>query len=123
MAASRPLEGKVALVTGASSAIGAAPAKAIAAAGASVARLARRADRLRDLADEIARDGGKTHVIGADLIDEAVSREAVGSAVGALGRLDLVVNNAGIVDVAPIEKADLERFARMLELIDRKRDV
>jgi NADP-dependent 3-hydroxy acid dehydrogenase YdfG len=116
MTASRPLEDKVALVTGASSGIGAATARAIAAAGASVALLARRADRLRDLADEIARDGGKTHVIEADLIDEAVPREAVGSAIGALGRLDLVVNNAGIVDVAPIEKADLARFARMLEL-------
>src|SRR5689334_22443274 len=90
------LDGTAALVTGASSGIGAATARALAAHGAAVALAARRAERLAQLARDIARAGGRALVIETDVTDNAQARAAVARTVAELGRLDTLVNNAGV---------------------------
>jgi NADP-dependent 3-hydroxy acid dehydrogenase YdfG len=108
------LDGTVALVTGASSGIGEATAEALAAEGASVALLARRADRLEDLASRL--DGGKTLVLEADVTSEEAAREAVERTVSELGRLDVLINNAGVMLLGPVLEAPLEEWQRMLDV-------
>ena len=103
------LDGTVAFVTGASSGIGEATAKALARQGAAVAVLARRKDRLERLAQEIQEDGGKTFAIEADITDQE-------QAVSEFGRLDTVFNNAGVMLLGPIEDAPTEEWERMVDL-------
>jgi NADP-dependent 3-hydroxy acid dehydrogenase YdfG len=105
------LEGTVALVTGASSGIGEATAKALARQGAKIAIAARRRDRLEALGEEI--DG---LVIEADIADREQATEAVRRTVGELGRLDTVVNNAGVMLLGPAEEAPLEEWEQMLAI-------
>jgi NADP-dependent 3-hydroxy acid dehydrogenase YdfG len=108
------LEGTVALVTGASSGIGEATADALAAEGAAVAILARRADRLEQLASRL--DGGRTLVLEADVTSEAQARDAVQRTVAELGRLDILINNAGVMLLGPVLDAPLEEWQRMLDV-------
>lgn len=110
---SESLQQRVALVTGASSGIGEATARALAAAGARVAAVARRADRLEALARG---SGGAIACQVADLSTEAGARGAVAFAVRSFGRLDLLVNNAGVMLLGPVEGADAGDFRRMVEL-------
>ncbi len=110
------LEGTVALVTGASSGIGEATAKALAAHGARVAVAARRKDRLDALKDEIEADGGEVAVIEADVTERSQAEAAVKSAVDQLGRLDTVVNNAGVMLLGQIQDAEVEEWERMIDL-------
>jgi NADP-dependent 3-hydroxy acid dehydrogenase YdfG len=110
------LNGTVALVTGASSGIGEATARALAGEGASVALVARRADRLSTLADELAGAGATTLAIAADITDQAAAPAAVQQAVETLGRLDVVVNNAGAMLNGPIVDAPLEEWDRMVAI-------
>jgi NADP-dependent 3-hydroxy acid dehydrogenase YdfG len=110
------LEGSVALVTGASSGIGEATAVALAAAGASVAILARRADRLEQLAARLDSGDGRSLVLEADITSEPEARDAVERTVSELGRLDILVNNAGVMLLGPIVDAPLEEWQRMLEV-------
>jgi NADP-dependent 3-hydroxy acid dehydrogenase YdfG len=110
------LDGTVALVTGASSGIGEATARELAARGAAVAVVARRKDRLDELAAAIGRDGGHSLVIEADITDQEQAREAVERTVRELGRLDTVVNNAGVMLLGPALDAPLEEWERMVEL-------
>lgn len=110
------LSGKVALVTGASSGIGEATARALAQEGAAVALVARRGDRLKALADEITGGGGKAEVIALDVADEAGAQEAVSRTLSALGRLDILVNNAGVMLLGPVLDADITDWQRMLDL-------
>jgi len=97
-----------ALVTGAGSGIGAATAKALAAQGAAVALLARRADRLADVKADIESKGGTALVVPADVTDPEQVSAAVQRAVAELGRLDTVVNNAGLVRMGPAAEAPLK---------------
>jgi NADP-dependent 3-hydroxy acid dehydrogenase YdfG len=106
----------VALVTGASSGIGEATARALASAGAAVALAARREDRLRGLAGEIIGQGGRALVIATDVAEQAQAAEAVARTVAELGRLDIVINNAGVMLLGPIEEAPLEEWDRMVRL-------
>jgi NADP-dependent 3-hydroxy acid dehydrogenase YdfG len=108
------LAGTAALVTGASSGIGAAAAKALAAEGAAVALLARRADRLADLKGEIESAGGTALVVTADVTDAAQVSAALQRAVAELGRLDTVVNNAGLMRSGPAAEADLQDWDDMV---------
>ncbi|MEV7090312.1 SDR family NAD(P)-dependent oxidoreductase [Streptomyces sp. NPDC093085] len=108
------LEGKVALVTGASSGIGEATARMLAAEGAAVAIAARRADRLRALGDELTAAGARVHVIALDVTDEEAVRSAVASTVETLGGLDILVNNAGLMLLGPVEDADTTDWSRMI---------
>lgn len=110
------LDGSVALVTGASSGIGAATARTLASAGASVALAARRADRLYALEERIEDDGGEALSIPTDVSDESDIEEMVDATVAAFGRLDALVNNAGVMLVAPVESADTDDWRRMVEL-------
>lgn len=102
------LAGTVALVTGASSGIGAATARALAAQGAAVALLARRADRLRDLAAEIEATGGAALAVPADVTDAEQVGSAVTTVIDKLGRLDTLVNNAGLMRTGDAADAPLK---------------
>jgi NADP-dependent 3-hydroxy acid dehydrogenase YdfG len=110
------LGGTVALVTGASSGIGEATARALAAAGASVAISARRVDRLERLGGEIADAGGTALPIESDVTDPDQATAAVERTVAELGRLDIVVNNAGQMLLGPIEDAPTEEWERMIDI-------
>jgi NADP-dependent 3-hydroxy acid dehydrogenase YdfG len=109
------LEGTVALVTGASSGIGEATALVLAEEGAAVALVARRRDRLEALAERIG-GAGTALVIEADVTDPAQAQGAVTAAVAGLGRLDTLVNNAGVMLLGPIVDAPLEEWQRMVNL-------
>jgi len=110
------LEGTVALVTGASSGIGEATARALAAQGASVVVVARRKDKLDQLAATITEKAGKVLVIEADVTDQAQAQAAVERTVSELGRLDTVINNAGVMLLGPAVGAPLEEWDRMVTL-------
>ncbi|MGO9455812.1 MAG: SDR family NAD(P)-dependent oxidoreductase [Acidimicrobiales bacterium] len=111
------LEGTVALVTGASSGIGEATARALAAEGAALAVAARRVERLESLADA-ARAAGAPAVLvqRCDVTDEEQVRQLVERTVSELGRLDTLVNNAGVMLLGPIQGAPTEEWRRMVEL-------
>jgi NADP-dependent 3-hydroxy acid dehydrogenase YdfG len=111
----KALEGTVALVTGASSGIGEATALALAGEGAAVAVAARRRDRLEALAER-APDGSKILVLEVDVTDEDQARHMVETTVAELGRLDTLVNNAGVMLLGPIVGAPTEEWRRMVEL-------
>jgi len=102
------LANTAALVTGASSGIGAATAKALAAEGAAVALLARRADRLAELKADIESAGGTALVVAADVTDAEQVSTAVERTVAELGRLDIVVNNAGLMRMGSATEAPLQ---------------
>jgi len=110
------LTGTTALVTGASSGIGEACAVALAAQGASVALVARRRERLQELAARIEGAGGTALVLEADVTDQASAEDAVAQTVERLGRLDVLVNNAGVMLLGPAEHAPVEEWRRMVEL-------
>ena len=111
-----PLEGTVALITGASSGIGEASARALASQGAKVALAARRLERMERLAAEIGGHGHTALAIEADLADQPQAIAAVDRTVDELGRLDIVVNNAGVMLLGPIENAPTEEWDRMIDL-------
>lgn len=110
------LDGTVALVTGASSGIGEAAAVALAHQGAAVAVVARRRERLEDLAARIGKDGGRVLVIEADVTDEAQARAAVERTASELGRIDTLVNNAGVMLLGPAQDAPVAEWQRMVEV-------
>jgi NADP-dependent 3-hydroxy acid dehydrogenase YdfG len=112
----RPLQATVALVTGSSSGIGAATARRLAAEGAAVALVARRRDRLDDLASTIGSDGGNALVLQADVTDQGQAVGAVERTVSELGRLDIVVNNAGVMLLGPALESPTEEWDRMVAL-------
>ncbi|MEO3757008.1 SDR family NAD(P)-dependent oxidoreductase [Mycobacterium sp. B14F4] len=108
------LSGTVALVTGASSGIGAATARALAAQGAAVALVARRVDRLRALADDIESTGGTALPVPADVTDAGRAGAAVSTAVDTFGRLDTLVNNAGLLRMGPAAEAPLSDWNELV---------
>ncbi|TRW86307.1 SDR family NAD(P)-dependent oxidoreductase [Mycolicibacterium sp. 018/SC-01/001] len=110
------LTDSVALVTGASSGIGEATALGLAAQGATVALLARRRDRLDDLSARIEADGGRALVVQADVSDQRQALDAVESVVAQAGRLDVVVNNAGLMRIGPAADADLSDWDEMVSV-------
>jgi NADP-dependent 3-hydroxy acid dehydrogenase YdfG len=111
-----PLDGTVALVTGASSGIGEATARSLAAQGAKVAVAARRLERLERLAAEIGGEGRTALAIESDITEQEQAIAAVDRTVEELGRLDIVVNNAGQMLLGPIEDAPTEEWDRMIDL-------
>ncbi|HUB36269.1 MAG TPA: SDR family NAD(P)-dependent oxidoreductase [Solirubrobacteraceae bacterium] len=114
MAIDVDLSGRVVAITGASSGIGEATARACASAGAAVAIGARRVDRLRALAAEIEEAGGRALAMEVDVGEEAQASAFVRRAHAELGRLDVLVNNAGVMLLGPIENAPTEEWRRMI---------
>jgi NADP-dependent 3-hydroxy acid dehydrogenase YdfG len=110
------LEGRKALITGASSGIGEATAEAMVAEGAAVALGARRKDRLDELAAKINDGGGKAVAIEADVSDEAQAKNLVETAHAELGGLDILLNNAGVMLLGPLQGADPGQWRTMLEV-------
>jgi clavulanate-9-aldehyde reducatase len=110
------LHGRVAAITGASSGIGEATALALHRAGAAVALAARRSDRIEALAERIEADGGRAVALPTDVADEGQARGFVEQAHERLGRLDVLVNNAGVMLLGPVEGADVEEWRRMIDV-------
>jgi NADP-dependent 3-hydroxy acid dehydrogenase YdfG len=110
------LQSKVCVVTGASSGIGEATALRLAEAGATVALVARRDDRLEALAEKISKDGGQALPIKADITQEDEARSAVERTQSELGRVDVLVNNAGVMLLGPIQGADTAEWRRMVDV-------
>ncbi|MDR7082680.1 NADP-dependent 3-hydroxy acid dehydrogenase YdfG [Arthrobacter ginsengisoli] len=108
------LTGTDALVTGASSGIGDATARRLAEQGASVAVVARSQDRLDKLVAEIEGAGGTAHAVAADITDRTQAEQAVAEVVDRFGRLDILINNAGLMHLGPIVGADVEEWERMI---------
>jgi NADP-dependent 3-hydroxy acid dehydrogenase YdfG len=111
-----PLAGAVALVTGASSGIGDATARHLSMLGADVALVARRVDRIEALAADLRTDGRRAHVIEADVTDRSAAEGAVQQCVDELGRLDVLVNNAGVMLLGPAEQAPVEEWEQMVQV-------
>lgn len=114
--AKREIQGSRAIVTGASSGIGRAIALELARQGAVPLVMARREARLRELAGQIASDGGKAQTVVGDVTEPAVRQQAIDVARAALGGLDVLVNNAGIGAMGLFEHADPERLRRIMEV-------
>lgn len=110
------LDGTAALITGASSGIGEAAALALADVGADLVVVARRADRLESLRERVESTGRACVVVPADVTREDDAQRAVRTCLEALGRLDTVVNNAGVMLLGPTLEAPTEEWRRMVEL-------
>src|SRR5688500_10770262 len=108
------LTGTIALVTGASSGIGEATARRLAEDGASVVLVARRRDRLEALAAEIDQAGGTALAVEADITDRAQAEAAVQQGIERFGRVDILINNAGLMLLGPVVGADPDEWDRMI---------
>ena len=113
----RRLEGKVAVVTGANSGVGAAIAKLFAAEGASVVMAARRKEALDEVANEINQAGGRTLAVPCDISKPDDPERLMAAAVDAFGKIDVLVNNAGILEkgLKPIDRFTDEDLDRIVE--------
>jgi clavulanate-9-aldehyde reducatase len=107
---------QVAVVTGASSGIGEATAKALARAGYAVALAARREERINELTQQIAGDGGKALAVPTDVADESSARALIQTAKDELGSVDVLINNAGVMLLGPILGANTEEWKRMVNV-------
>ena len=110
------LDGKVAVVTGASSGIGEATAEALAAEGAAVVVAARREDRLAGLAERIRGDGGRVLAAVCDVTDESQAHGLIRKVVEEFGRVDILVNNAGVMLLSGVGKGLSEEWRTMFEV-------
>lgn len=111
-----PLGGRVAVVTGASSGIGEATAELLAARGARVALVARRAERLDALVERIEKDGGTALAIPLDVTDTAAVEAAAERVAAELGGADLLFNNAGVMLPAPVTERRTDQWQRQIDL-------
>jgi len=110
------IAGKVVVITGASSGLGEATARRLAAEGALVVLGARRADRITALAAEIEAGGGKALAVVTDVTRQADVQSLVDAAVKAFGRIDVMINNAGLMPHSPLERCKVEDWERMVDV-------
>ena len=110
------IEGKVVLVTGASSGIGAETARYLAAAGARVLMGARRVDRLAELAEEIRNAGGTAIYRALDVTSRAANTAFVDAALAEFGQVDVIVNNAGIMPLSPLNALKVDEWDSMVDV-------
>ena len=110
------LDGKTAVITGASSGIGAETAQALGEAGANVCLAARREDRLEEVASNVESVGGTAHVVPTDVTDEEAVQELIDETVEEFGSLDILINNAGVMLLEKVEDANTDNFRAMVEV-------
>jgi NADP-dependent 3-hydroxy acid dehydrogenase YdfG len=110
------IQGKVALVTGASSGIGAATALKLAKAGAKVGLAARRLDRLSELQQQITADGGQAIALEMDVVDQASVTAAVARLAKTFGSIDIVFNNAGLMPISDLDALKTDEWHRMVDV-------
>jgi NADP-dependent 3-hydroxy acid dehydrogenase YdfG len=110
------IKGKVVVITGASSGLGEATARLLSAEGAHVVLGARRADRLKSLTDELTGRGGKAIAVTTDVTQCDQVKKLVDAAVQAYGRIDVMINNAGLMPQAPLERLKIDEWVRMIDV-------
>ncbi len=110
------LKDKVAVITGASSGIGEATAEALAAEGAAVVVAARREDRLEDLVERIEGNGSRALAVSCDVTDEDQAHDLIRKAKEEFGRVDIVVNNAGVMQLSKVEKSLSDEWRQMFDI-------
>ena len=113
---SNNIEGKVVVITGASSGLGEATARLLSEQGATVVLGARRVERLQSLADELTRTGGKALAVATDVTDRDQVLRLVDEAVRTYGRIDVMINNAGLMPQAPLERFQIDEWDRMIDV-------
>lgn len=113
---SNNIEGKVTVITGASGGLGEAAARLLSAQGAPVVLGARREDRIRALADELNGSGGKALAVRTDITDHEQVKALVDAAVREFGRLDVMINNAGVMPHSPLERLKVDDWDRMIDV-------
>jgi NADP-dependent 3-hydroxy acid dehydrogenase YdfG len=113
---SNNIAGKSVVITGASSGLGEATARLLSAQDASVVLAARRADRIRSLADELSGAGGKAPAVTTDVTHHAQVKTLVDAAVRAYGRIDVMINNAGLMPHSPLERLKIDDWEQMIDV-------
>lgn len=113
---SNNIEGKVVVITGASSGLGEATARLLSAQGATVVLGARRVERIQSLADELTKNGGKALAIATDVTQHEQVKHLVDSAVETYGRIDVILNNAGLMPHSPLERLKLDDWNQMIDV-------
>src|SRR2546428_10625236 len=113
---SKNIEGKVVVITGASSGLGEATARLLSSQGATVALGPRRIDRIESLADELTANGGKALAMATDVTRCAQVKRLVDAAVQTSGHIDVMVNNAGLMPHSPLERLKIEDWDRMIDV-------
>jgi NADP-dependent 3-hydroxy acid dehydrogenase YdfG len=113
---SENIEGKVVVITGASSGLGEATARLLSAGGANVVLGARRVERLQSLADELTASGGKALAVTTDVTRCDQVKGLVDAAVQAYRRIDVMINNAGLMPQAPLERLRVDEWDRMIDV-------
>jgi NADP-dependent 3-hydroxy acid dehydrogenase YdfG len=110
------IEGKVVVITGGSSGLGEATARFLSEHGAIVALGARRTERIKSLADELTRNGGKSLAITTDVTDREQVKRLVDAAVKKYGRIDVMINNAGLMQQSPLERLKVDEWDDMIDI-------
>jgi NADP-dependent 3-hydroxy acid dehydrogenase YdfG len=113
---SESIKGKVIVITGASSGLGEAAARHLSAAGASVALGARRGARIEALAAELNAGGGRALAVATDVTHSEQVKRLVDTAVERYGRIDVMINNAGLMPHSPLERLKLDDWNRMIDV-------
>lgn len=113
---SQNIKGKVVVITGASSGLGEATARLLSSEGATVVLAARRADRIEALANELKSQGGEALAVTTDVTDRQQVKALVDKAVETYGRIDVMLNNAGLMPLAPLEKLKTDEWDQMIDV-------
>ncbi|AEK60168.1 SDR family oxidoreductase [Collimonas fungivorans] len=109
-------KGKVIVITGASSGLGEAAARLLNAQGAHIVLGARRVDRLQQLANELDSPERRAIAVAADVTDREQVKRLVDSAVQTFGRIDVMINNAGLMPLSPLERLKVDEWDRMIDV-------
>ena len=110
------IEGKVVLITGGSTGIGAETARLLAQRGAKVAIAARRKDRLDEVVADIAANGGTARSYALDVTDKSAVQSVVAAIIADYGRLDVLINNAGLMPIRPMAEVNTEEWDQMIDV-------